>query len=134
MDTNARAGTSFGAYLFDLDGTLISSIDLIFRAYRHTAGSTYGVAAGFVQRELGTSPAALRGLRRSGSSMHGRDLPQYHLPTTRERDLPRSSTSSGPSPAAARCQVVTSKLRAGAERGQVATGLPVLSRSYPPAK
>ena len=30
-----RAG--FGTYLFDLDGTLIDSIDLIFRAYRHTA-------------------------------------------------------------------------------------------------
>ena len=28
---------AFAAYLFDLDGTLIDSIDLIFRAYRHTA-------------------------------------------------------------------------------------------------
>ncbi len=37
------SGVTYGTFLFDLDGTLIDSIELILRSYRHTLQTHLGV-------------------------------------------------------------------------------------------
>jgi pyrophosphatase PpaX len=125
----AREG--FGAYLFDLDGTLIDSIDLIFRAYRHTAQHHLSISPpDSVWREgLGTP------LRQQLSAVsEDPELIEAMVATYREYHLAHHEGSIKAYPdvveviaalsgRGARLGVVTSKLRSGAERGLVAAGL-----------
>lgn len=122
---------AFAAYLFDLDGTLIDSIDLIFRAYRHTA-----------ERHLSISPPD--SVWREGLGMPLRqqlsavsedpNLIEAMVATYREYHFAHHEESVKAYPEmvdvvaalagrGARLGVVTSKLRSGAERGLVAAGL-----------
>lgn len=124
-----RAG--FGTYLFDLDGTLIDSIDLIFRAYRHTAERHLSISPpDSVWREgLGTP------LRQQLSAVsQDPELIEAMVATYREYHHAHHQESVKAYPEVvgvvsalagrgARLGVVTSKLRTGAERGLVATGL-----------
>jgi pyrophosphatase PpaX len=124
-------GGGFGAYLFDLDGTLIDSIDLIFRAYRHTAERHLAVQPpDSVWREgLGTP------LRQQLSAVsEDPELIEAMVATYREYHFAHHEQSVKAYPEVvevlaalagrgARLAVVTSKLRSGAERGLVATGL-----------
>jgi pyrophosphatase PpaX len=121
----------FGAYLFDLDGTLIDSIDLIFRAYRHTAERHLAVPPpDSVWREgLGTP------LRQQLAAVsEDPELIDAMVATYREYHFAHHEESVKAYPdvvevigslagRGARLAVVTSKLRSGAERGLVATGL-----------
>jgi pyrophosphatase PpaX len=121
----------FGAYLFDLDGTLIDSIDLILRAYRHTA-----------ERHLSISPpdsvwrSGLGTPLRQQLSAVSEDpvLIEAMVVTYREYHHAHHDASVRAYPQVvevvkalsgrgSRLGVVTSKLRAGAERGLAATGL-----------
>ena len=121
----------FGAYLFDLDGTLIDSIDLIFRAYRHTAERHLSVSPpDSVWREgLGTP------LRQQLSAVsEDPELIEAMVATYREYHFAHHEASVKAYPdvvdvietladRGARLGVVTSKLKTGAERGLVAAGL-----------
>lgn len=121
----------FSAYLFDLDGTLIDSIDLIFRAYRHTAERHLSISPpDSVWREgLGTP------LRQQLSAVCADpDLIEAMVATYREYHFAHHEEGVKAYPEVvdvvealagrgARLGVVTSKLRTGAERGLVATGL-----------
>jgi pyrophosphatase PpaX len=121
----------FGAYLFDLDGTLIDSIDLIFRAYRHTAERHLSITPpDSVWREgLGTP------LRQQLSVVsEDPELIEAMVATYREYHFAHHEESVKAYPnvveviaalsgRGARLGVVTSKLRSGAERGLVAAGL-----------
>ncbi len=125
------AAGGFGAYLFDLDGTLIDSIDLILRAYRHTAERHLSISPpDSVWREgLGTP------LRQQLSAVsEDPELIEAMVVTYREYHFAHHEESVKPYPdvvdvlesltgRGARLAVVTSKLRTGAERGLVATGL-----------
>jgi pyrophosphatase PpaX len=121
----------FNTYLFDLDGTLIDSIDLIFRAYRHTA-----------ERHLGVSPPDSLWRAGLGTPLRAQlsavcedeELIEAMVLTYREYHFAHHEASVKAYPEVievvgalaergARLGVVTSKLRAGAERGLVATGL-----------
>ena len=121
----------FAAYLFDLDGTLIDSIDLIFRAYRHTAQLHLAISPpDSVWREgLGTP------LRQQLSAVsEDPDLIDAMVATYREYHFAHHEDSVKAYPEmvdvvaalasrGARLGVVTSKLRTGAERGLITTGL-----------
>ena len=121
----------FGAYLFDLDGTLIDSIDLIFRAYRHTAERHLPVSPpDSVWREgLGTP------LRQQLSAVcDDPELIETMVATYREYHFAHHDESVKAFPdvvdvvatlagRGVRLGVVTSKLRTGAERGLVAAGI-----------
>jgi pyrophosphatase PpaX len=121
----------FAAYLFDLDGTLIDSIDLIFRAYRHTAERHLAISPpDSVWREgLGTP------LRQQLSAVsEDPDLIEAMVVTYREYHFAHHEDSVKAYPEmvevvaalasrGARLGVVTSKLRMGAERGLITTGL-----------
>ena len=121
----------FGAYLFDLDGTLIDSIDLILRAYRHTA-----------ERHLSTSPPDSVWREGLGTPLRQQlsavsedpELVEAMVATYREYHFTHHDASVRAYPhvvdvvriladRGARLGVVTSKLRTGAERGLVAAGL-----------
>ena len=122
---------AFAAYLFDLDGTLIDSIDLILRAYRHTAERHLSISPpDSVWREgLGTP------LRQQLSAVsQDPGLIEAMVVTYREYHFAHHEESVKAYPEmvdvvaalagrGARLGVVTSKLRTGAERGLVATGL-----------
>jgi pyrophosphatase PpaX len=122
---------AFAAYLFDLDGTLIDSIDLIFRAYRHTAERHLSFSPpDSVWREgLGTP------LRQQLSAVcEDPELIEAMVVTYREYHFAHHEESIKPYPdvvevlsalagRGARLGVVTSKLRSGAERGLKAAGL-----------
>lgn len=124
-------GKRFAAYLFDLDGTLIDSIDLIFRAYRHTAERHLSISPpDSVWREgLGTP------LRQQLSAVcQDPELIEAMVATYREYHHAHHDASVRAYPQVvevvqalalrgARLGVVTSKLRTGAERGLIATGL-----------
>jgi pyrophosphatase PpaX len=121
----------FESYLFDLDGTLVDSIDLIFRAYRHTA-----------ERHLSFSPPD--SVWREGL---GTPLRQQLAMVTTDRELIEAmvvtyrayhqehhdaSVKAFPqiaevieelSTRGARLGIVTSKLRSGAARSLRAAGL-----------
>ena len=134
-----RAG--FGAYLFDLDGTLIDSIDLIFRAYRHTAERHLSISPpDSVWREgLGTP------LRQQLSAVcDDPELIEAMVATYREYHFAHHHEGVKAYPEVvevvgslaargARLGVVTSKLRAGAERGLAATGLMEFFHTIVPA-
>jgi pyrophosphatase PpaX len=121
----------FKGYLFDLDGTLIDSIDLIFRAYRHTAERHLSIRLpDSVWREgLGTP------LRQQLSAVtQDPDLIEAMVATYREYHFAHHEQAVKAYPEivqvvaelagrGVRLGVVTSKLRAGAERGLAATGL-----------
>jgi pyrophosphatase PpaX len=121
----------YRTYLFDLDGTLIDSIDLIFRAYRHTAerhlavsppDSVWRAGLGTPLRvqlaEVSDDPVLIDAMvvtyRAYHQEHHDRSIRLYPeiedvLPALLERG--------------ARLGVVTSKLRLGAERGLAAAGI-----------
>ena len=121
----------FDTYLFDLDGTLLDSIDLIFRCYRHAARTHLG--------ELPPDKVWLDGLgtplREQFSAVTSdSDLIEEMVVTYREYHHLHHDTSvtlypgveralDGLSERGATLGVVTSKLRAGAERGLRLTGL-----------
>ena len=117
-------------FLFDLDGTLIDSIDLIFRCYRHSAATHLAEQPpDSVWRDgLGTP---LRAQFRAVTS--DVDLIETMVVTYREfhREHHDSSVSVYPDVeevlhglrSRAQLGVVTSKLRAGAERGLKLLGL-----------
>ncbi len=121
----------FAAYLFDLDGTLIDSIDLIFRAYRHTA-----------ERHLSVSPPDSVWRDGLGTPLREQlravcddpEVIEAMVATYREYHFAHHQESVKAYPAVVdvvstlagrgvRLGVVTSKLRSGAERGLSATGL-----------
>ncbi|HEY7699759.1 MAG TPA: HAD-IA family hydrolase [Vicinamibacteria bacterium] len=121
----------FRTYLFDLDGTLIDSIDLILRAYRHTA-----------ERHLSTSPPDSVWRQGLGTPLRQQlsavtedpELVEAMVATYREYHFAHHDSSIKAYPQVVevvralagrgvRLGVVTSKLRMGAERGLVATGL-----------
>ena len=117
-------------FLFDLDGTLIDSIDLIFRCYRHSAAIHLDEQPpDSVWRDgLGTP---LRAQFRAVTS--DVDLIEKMVVTYREFHHVHHDTSITVYPdieevlhdlaSRARLGVVTSKLRAGAERGLKLVGL-----------
>ena len=121
----------FDTYLFDLDGTLLDSIGLIFRCYRHAAGTHMG--------ELPPDKVWLDGLgtplRQQFSAVTSDlDLIEEMVVTYREYHHLHHDTSVALYPGVERVLdalsergvtlgVVTSKLRAGAERGLKLTGL-----------
>jgi pyrophosphatase PpaX len=121
----------FESYLFDLDGTLVDSVGLIFRAYRYTA-----------ERHLSSSPPDSVWLEGLGTPLRqqlamvtsDRDLIEAMVVTYREYHREHHDASVKPFPQVAdvvgelaargaRLGVVTSKLRSGAERSLLATGL-----------
>ena len=121
----------FGTYLFDLDGTLIDSIDLIFRAYRHTAERHLSISPpDFVWREgLGTplrqqlsgvseDPELIEAMVATYREYHHRHHDESVKAFPRIVEVVAELSGRG-----ARLGVVTSKLRTGAERGLMATGL-----------
>ena len=121
----------FDTYLFDLDGTLLDSIELIFRCYRHAARTHLA--------ELPPDKVWLDGLgtplRQQFSAVTSdADLIDEMVVTYREYHHLHHDTSVALYPGVARVLdalsergatlgVVTSKLRAGAERGLKLTGL-----------
>jgi pyrophosphatase PpaX len=124
-------GSHFESYLFDLDGTLIDSIDLIFRAYRYTAA-----------RHLTFSPPDSVWLEGLGTPLRQQlamvtsdlDLIEAMVLTYREyhQEHHDASVKAFPQVAevigelagrGARLGIVTSKLRSGAQRSLRATGL-----------
>lgn len=121
----------FETYLFDLDGTLIDSIDLIFRSYRHAAARH--LSAEFpdsVWREgLGTP------LRQQFRAVcQDEELIEVMVVSYREYFLEHHDASIRLYPSVddmlkalvergVRLGIVTSKLRFGAERGLRATGI-----------
>ena len=121
----------FDTYLFDLDGTLLDSIELIFRCYRHAARTHLG--------ELPPDKVWLDGLgtplREQFSAVTSdADLIEKMVVTYREYHHLQHDTSVALYPGVERVLdalsergatlgVVTSKLRAGAERGLRVTGL-----------
>ena len=121
----------FDTYLFDLDGTLLDSIELIFRCYRHAARTHMG--------ELPPDKVWLDGLgtplRQQFSAVTSdADLIEDMVVTYREYHHLHHDTSVAVYPGVeqvldalcargATLGVVTSKLRAGAERGLKLTGL-----------
>lgn len=121
----------FDTYLFDLDGTLLDSIELIFRCYRHAASTHLGeLPPDKVWRDgLGTP---LRQQFRAVTS--DVDLIEDMVATYREYHHAHHDTSVALYPDVERVVdvlsergatlgVVTSKLRVGAERGLKLTGL-----------
>jgi pyrophosphatase PpaX len=121
----------FGTFLFDLDGTLIDSIDLIFRAYRHTAERHLSISPpdSVWRAGLGTP------LRRQLAAVSDDpDVIEAMVATYREYHHLHHDASVKAYPEVvevvavlaergARLGIVTSKLRVGAERGLLATGL-----------
>lgn len=121
----------YDVYLFDLDGTLLDSIDLILRAYRHTAVA-----------HLGESPPDDVWLRGLGTPLRAQlrdvtedaELIETMVVTYREYHQAHHDQSVKLYPGVltiletlrwrgARLGVVTSKLRYGAEKGLALTGL-----------
>jgi pyrophosphatase PpaX len=119
------------AFLFDLDGTLLDSIDLIFRAYRHTAethlsisppDSVWRVGLGTPLREqlraVSDDPElieAMVGTYREYHRIHHDESVRLYPGIS---EVLTSLVARG-----SRLAVVTSKLRGGAERGLRATGI-----------
>jgi pyrophosphatase PpaX len=119
------------AFLFDLDGTLLDSIDLIFRAYRHTALTHLSAAPpdSVWRAGLGTplrdqlravceDPQlieAMVGTYREYHRIHHDESVRLY-PGISEVLIALAARGS-------RLAVVTSKLRGGAERGLRATGI-----------
>ena len=117
-------------FLFDLDGTLIDSIDLILRSYRHTMRVHRGVAPPDEEwlRGLGTPTAvqfrsfsddlveieAMVATYRTYTRAHHDDLVrEYPGVPEAVRAIKAAGASLG---------VVTSKIRSGAERGLLVGG------------
>lgn len=124
-------GGPFDTYLFDLDGTLLDSIELIFRCYRHAAITHMGaLPPDRVWRDgLGTPLRQQFGAVTSDATLieamvvtyrqfhHENHDTSVRLYPDIERvigELSRRGVTLG---------VVTSKLRAGAARGMKLTGL-----------
>lgn len=121
----------FDTYLFDLDGTLLDSIELIFRCYRHAAQTHMG--------KLPPDKVWLDGLgtplrQQFGAVTSDADLIEEMVVTYREYHHLHHDTSVALYPGVERVVtglrergatlgVVTSKLRAGCERGLKLTGL-----------
>lgn len=123
--------SAFDTFLFDLDGTLLDSIELIFRCYRHAASTHLGeLPPDSVWRDgLGTP---LRQQFRMVSS--DAELIETMVVTYREYHHEHHDSSVRLYPGVARVVdalaqrgaklgIVTSKLRHGAERGLRLTGL-----------
>lgn len=125
------SGSRFEVFLFDLDGTLLDSIDLILRSYRHTAVT-----------HLGASPPDNVWLRGLGTPLRAQlrevtedaVLIETMVATYREYHQANHDTSIRLYPGVpdlmealrergVRLAVVTSKLRYGAEKGLRHTGL-----------
>jgi pyrophosphatase PpaX len=123
--------SAFDTFLFDLDGTLLDSIELIFRCYRHAANTHMGeLPPDSVWRDgLGTP------LRQQFAAVTSdAALIEEMVATYREYHHEHHDTSVQLYPGIARAVdvlaqrganlgIVTSKLRAGAERGLKLTGL-----------
>ena len=123
--------SAFDTFLFDLDGTLLDSIELIFRAYRHTARAHLG--------ELPDDQVWLDGLgtplrQQFRAVTSDAALIEEMVATYRAYHHEHHDTSvslypgvgrvlDGLSARGAALGVVTSKLRPGAERGLKLTGL-----------
>ena len=127
----AEHTSAFDTFLFDLDGTLLDSIELIFRCYRHAANTHMGeLPPDSVWRDgLGTP---LRQQFRAVTS--DGELIESMVATYREYHNEHHDTSVQLYPDIARIVdvlaqrgatlgIVTSKLRPGAERGLKLTGL-----------
>ncbi|HSF18919.1 MAG TPA: HAD-IA family hydrolase [Vicinamibacteria bacterium] len=121
----------FDTFLFDLDGTLLDSVDLILSAFRHTAIAHLGRALpdDVWLRGLGTP---LR--RQLGDVTDDPDLIEAMVVTYREYHVAHHDRSVRLYPGVVevlaalekrgvKLGVVTSKLRFGAERGLSLTGL-----------
>jgi pyrophosphatase PpaX len=123
--------SAFDTYLFDLDGTLLDSIELIFRCYRHAAATHLA--------ELPDDQVWLDGLgtplrQQFGAVTSDAELIEEMVVTYREYHHLHHDTSVSLYPDVERVvasltargvtlAVVTSKLRAGADRGLRLTGL-----------
>ncbi|HXV64174.1 MAG TPA: HAD-IA family hydrolase [Vicinamibacteria bacterium] len=121
----------FDTFLFDLDGTLLDSVDLILSAYRHTAIAHLGQAL--------PDDVWLRGLgmplrRQLGDVTDDPSLIEAMVATYREYHIAHHDRSVRLYPGVlevltalqergVKLGVVTSKLRFGAERGLSLTGL-----------
>jgi pyrophosphatase PpaX len=119
------------AFLFDLDGTLLDSIDLIFRAYRHTAETHLSISPPDSVWRVGLGTPLREQLR---AVCEDPELIEAMVGTYREyhrihhdgsvRLYPGiSEVLSALAARGSRLAVVTSKLRGGAERGLRATGI-----------
>jgi pyrophosphatase PpaX len=124
-------GPATATFLFDLDGTLIDSIDLIFRCYRHTASvhlsisppdSVWKAGLGTPLREqlrqVCDDPALIEAMVATYREYHH----EHHDASVRAYPEVREALTAL-SARGARLAVVTSKLRSGAERGLRSTGL-----------
>lgn len=122
---------SFETYLFDLDGTLLDSIDLIFRCYRHSAsvhletsppdrvwrdglGTPLRQQFGAVTSDAALIERMVTTYREYHQEHHDQSVTAY--PDVRRvlESLSRRGATLG---------IVTSKLRPGTERGLGVTGL-----------
>lgn len=125
------SGSAFDTFLFDLDGTLLDSIELIFRSYRHAASTHLGeLPPDSVWRDgLGTP---LR--QQFGAVTSDTELIETMVVSYREYHNEHHDSSVRLYPDVARVVdalaqrgatlgIVTSKLRPGAERGLRLTGL-----------
>ena len=125
---------TFSTFLFDLDGTLIDSVELILRSYRHTLQAHRGMVPPDEMwlRGLGTpirvqlrqwseDPVEIEAMAATYSAYNS----QYHDTLVRPYDGIVSAVGRLRQ-AGKRLALVTSKVRNGAKRGLQAAGLDAL--------